>query len=217
VPESWKLANITPVHKSGSKLSTNNYRGISLTSVLCKLLERIIGSHIWNYLSVNEILSPHQHGFVPNRSTSTNLLETMDIITGALNNGLGVDVIYLDFMKAFDRVAHARLVTKLKGIGINGSLLSWCVSFLANRKQRVIMGDNVGDWMSIESGVPQGSVLGPLFFIIYINDLIKSITIPIKVYADDTKLILVYNDSSECIDLQNTLDIIHMWTNKFVS
>jgi hypothetical protein len=80
----------------------------------------------------------------------------------------------------------------------------------------VIMGDNVGDWMSIESGAPQGSVLGPLFFIIYINDLIKSITIPIKVYTDDIKQILGYNDSSECIDLQNTLDIIHMWTNKFL-
>jgi len=135
VPSTWKLANITPVHKSGSKLSTNNYRGISLTSVLCKLFERILGSHILNYLSVNKILSSNQHGFVPHLSTTTNLLESMDIITGALNKGCGVDVIYLDFIKAFDRVAHACLAIKLKEVGITGSLLSWCVSFLANRKQ----------------------------------------------------------------------------------
>jgi hypothetical protein len=212
VPQSWKLANITPVHKNGSKLSPNNYRGISLTSVLCKLLERIVGAHIYNHLICNNILSKNQHGFVPRRSTTTNLLETMDIITGSLNEGLGVDVIYLDFIKAFDRVAHARLVLKLRGIGLTGMLLSWCVSFLVNRKQRVVMGENMGDWMSIDSGVPQGSVLGPLFFIIYINDLISSIDIPIKVYADDTKLIIAYKDSEECVHGQNALYIISEWT-----
>jgi hypothetical protein len=136
----------------------------------------------------------------------------MDIITGSLNEGFGVDVIYLDFIKAFDRVAHARLVLKLRGIGLTGMLLSWCVSFLVNRKQRVVMGENMGDWMSIDSGVPQGSVLGPLFFIIYINDLINSIDIPIKIYADDTKLIIVYKDSEECVNGQNALYIISEWT-----
>jgi hypothetical protein len=123
VPSSWKLANITPVYKSRSRLCTNSYRGISLLSVLCKIMERIIGHHIMNHLLLNNLLSKHQHGFVRHLFTSTNLLDSMDIISGALN-GFGVDVVYLDFIKAFDRVPHKNLIMKLGAVGISGNLLS---------------------------------------------------------------------------------------------
>ena len=148
-----------------SKLKLTNYRGISLTSVFCKFTERIIGDHIMKYLQRFNLISPQQHGFMPQLSTVTNLLEYIDIISGALYTGFSVDVIYLDFAKAFDRVPHKRLVLKLASIGIAGSLLKRCESFLSNRQQRVVMGDNISEWKDILSGVQQGSVLGPLFFL----------------------------------------------------
>jgi hypothetical protein len=212
VPDLWKRANITPLFKSGSKLNLTNYRGISLTSVFCKFIERIIADHIMKYLQQFNIISPQQHGFMPKLSTVTNLLEFIDIISGALNSGFGVDVIYLDFAKAFDRVPHKRLVLKLASIGITGNLLKWCESFLSNRKQRVVMGENIGEWKDILSGVPQGSVLGPLFFVIYLNDLLQILTIQSKVYADDTKLISIHKNDQHNFILQGELNLLYRWT-----
>jgi len=134
----------------------------------------------------------------------------MDIITGALNEGYGVDVVYLDFIKTFGRVPHKRLIMKLGAVGISGNLLCWCSSFLSNRFQRVVEGNVVGaspEWRS--------SRIGPrsITFYNFINDLITSIQIPIKVYADDTKLIFPYNNHIQCVALQNALDIISDWTS----
>ena len=132
----------------------------------------------------------------------------MDILTNALNTGLSVDTVYLDFEKAFDRVPHKRLLKKLESIGIDGNLLSWSQSFLSNRKQRVIMGDHVSLWKVIGSGVPQGSVLGPLFFIIYINDRSGLLSTPSLTYADDTKLVSVNVSANQSLILQNDLNLI---------
>ena len=183
-----------------------------MTSVFCKFTERIIGDHIMKYLQNFNLISPQQHGFMPKLSTVTNLLEHIDIISGALNKGFSVDVIYLDFAKAFDRVPHKRLVLKLASIGITGSLLMWCESFLSNRQQRVVMGENISEWKDILSGVPQGSVLGPLFFLIYLNDLLQLLTTQSKVYADDTKLISINKSDQHKFILQEDLNVIYRWT-----
>ena len=120
---------------------------------------------------INNLLSKHQHGFVPNKSCVTNLLETLDLITQELENGNCVDEALLDFAKAFDSVPHNRLCLKLSLYGINGKLLAWCKEFLSHRLQRVVLGDVVSDWVEVTSRVPQGSVLGPILFVVYINDI----------------------------------------------
>jgi hypothetical protein len=128
------------------------------------------------------------------------------------NRGFSVDVVYLDIAKAFDRVPHQRLFLKFKAIGLSGCLLNWCCDFVTNRKQKVVMDSYSGSWHDIISGVPHGSVLGPLFFIIYINDLLTSISIPCKGYADDTKIISVNDSINQHILLQENLDRVFQWT-----
>ena len=140
----------------------------------------------------------------------------MDIVTNALNKGLSVDVVYLDFEKAFDRVPHKRLLLKLQCIGIHGSLLKWCASFLYHRKQRVVMGDIIGEWKDIISGVPQGSVLGPIFFIIYINNVVSKLVTPCYIFADDTKIPSANTNVNQCHVLQLDLDIIHRWCSEWL-
>ena len=135
-------------------------------------MERLISAHIRIHLDNFKIITQQQHGFSPNLSTVTRLLEYLDIVINSLDRGVGVDVVNLDFEKAFDRVPHKRLILKFKCIGIHGDLLNWCISFLYQRKQRVVMGESISDRRNIYSGVPPGSVLGPLFFIIYINKII---------------------------------------------
>nr|XP_047135571.1 uncharacterized protein LOC124812703 [Hydra vulgaris] len=162
LPTSWLKANITPIFKNGDRLNAGNYRPISLTSVVCKVMESIVKDTIMNHLNKNKLLIPEQHGFIKSKNCVTNLLETLDIITESINCGKCVDVAFLDFSKAFDSVPHSRLLLKLKSFGIVGKLLQWCKAFLANRKQRVVLGLFESEWETVRSGVPQGSVLGPL-------------------------------------------------------
>ena len=212
VPDFWELANITALFKGGDRSDPSNYRPVSLTSVLCKTLEKIIREEIVNHIDTEGILSENQHGFTNGRSCLTNLLETFNDWFEMFDNGHPVDTVFLDFRKAFDRVPHARLLFKLRKIGITGQLLSWIECFLKNRKQRVVLNKTESSWKPVVSGVPQGSVLGPVLFLIYINDLPDYIKSSCKIFADDTKVYSKVESMEEITGLQNDLENLVSWS-----
>ena len=212
VPEAWKLANVVPIFKKGDKSIASNYRPISLTSIIGKLLESIIATKIRSHLETFNLIHSSQHGFTQGRSCLTNLLSFFSEVYEAVDNDKSYDIIYLDFSKAFDRVPHERLIRKVEAHGIGGSVLKWIRSWLTGRKQRVSINGLKSDWGAVKSGVPQGSVLGPLLFVIFINDLDLGITSRISKFADDTKMGRVINSDSDFEHLQRDLDTLHEWS-----
>ncbi|CAB4032925.1 Hypothetical predicted protein, partial [Paramuricea clavata] len=187
VPDEWKLANVVPVHKKGDKGLTENYRPISLLSIGSKVLERRVLMSIKYHLS--QIINMYQHGFLQGKSCVTNLLEVLDYIGRILDNGGQVDTVYLDMSKAFDRINHRKRINKLRNFGCGGRLLKWFSSYLTGRRQRVTVLGATSNTLPISSGVPQGSILGPVLFLLYVNDLPDSVTTSkVAMFADDTKL-----------------------------
>ena len=178
---------LSAIYKSGSKKVPLNYRPVSLTCVICKVFEKLIRHSLVEFLDSK--ISKHQHSFVDGKSCLTNLLETFECIIDILESGAPVDLLYFDFTKAFDRVPHYRLLTKLENLGIKGKLLNVIKDFLSNRTFRVSVGGKFSSFFDILSGIPQGSVLGPILFIIYVNDLPDCVQSSIKLFADDLKLI----------------------------
>ena len=188
VPFDWRAANVVPLYKKGSKNLPSNYRPVSLTSVVCKILESIIKEAISTHLESNSLIKSSQHGFSSGKSCLTNLLIYLEQVTSEIDKGIPVDTLYLDFAKAFDKVPHHRLIEKIAAHGIDGKISKWIQSWLADRKQRVIVNNVTSDWIPVISGVPQGSVLGPCLFVIYINDIDDAVSSKILKFADDTKI-----------------------------
>ena len=211
IPKIWKTANVMALHKKGSKMDCANYRPISLTCILCKLYEKIIRSHILNHVA--DKISRKQHGFLIGRSCLSNLLEFMDLVSDIIASGEDLDIFYFDFQKAFDTVPHNRLRIKLETFGICGKTLNVITDFLSDRSFKVLVGNEKSANFSVSSGVPQGSVLGPLLFLLYINDLPDKISNFVSLFADDLKMF--GKSSSKAL---NQIDINHLvkWQNRWL-
>ena len=171
VPTDWKHVNVTPIFKKGDKSDPGNYRPVSLTSQICKVLESILRDNIVNHLNTHTLLLKSQHGFTKGKSYLTNLLSFLEDVTKAIDEGKPLDVIYLDFSKAFDKVPHKRLLHKIASHCISGNVAAWIGKWLCDRKQQVVLNGKFSRLQDVLSGVPQGSVLGPILFLIFVNDI----------------------------------------------
>ena len=211
VPLEWKEANIIPLFKKGSRNKSVNYRPVSLTSVICKVLETIIRDHMMDFLIKHKLINPSQHGFLKARSCLS-IFIFFEEITKWVDEGSPVDVIYLDFQKAFDKVPHQRIILKLKSHGMGNSIINWIEQWLKDRRQRVDVDGEVSSWKPVLSGVPQGSVLGPILFLVYINDLEEGVTGNILKIADDTKLFRKVKEIGDKQKLQDDIDKLVKWS-----
>ena len=212
IPDDWKLAIVTPIYKKGAKSSPGNYRPVSLTCVLCKVQESIIRDNIIKHLVQNDLISDKQHGFIAGRSCTTNLLEVIDIWSKYLENDFCIDSIYLDFAKAFDSVPHVRLLQKISAYGIKGKDLKWISTFLSGRWQKVVVKGEESEWREVLSGVPQGSVLGPILFVLYVNDMPEMVNSHLSLFADDAKL---FNTTINSNVIQEDLTSLEQWSAKW--
>ena len=216
-PSVWKLANVTPIFKKGDPSKPSNYRPISLLSCLGKLFERCVHKYLYNYLNDNRLLTKYQSGFIKGDSTTNQLIFIYDDINRALDEGLEVRALFCDISKAFDRVWHRGLLHKLSSLGICGPLLKWFSSYLTLRKQRVVCSNVSSDWSIINAGVPQGSILGPLLFLIYINDIVSQINTNVRLFADDTSLYVIVETPDQAATALNTdLEAVHCWSKTWL-
>ena len=211
IPDIWRMAYVCPVFKKGKKYDPINYRPISLTCISCKIMEHIITSHIMKHASRQNIMYPLQHGFRKYLSCETQLIEFVDDVTKNLDQGKQTDCLIMDFSKAFDKVSHSMLIHKLHHYGITGKTNQWIKNFLSNRGQLVVVEGEKSTEIPVESGVPQGSVLGPSLFLFYINDMPTNIKGTVRLFADDTIVYVTVSNDIDAANLQQDLDNLAKW------
>ena len=211
VPLIWKHAHVAPIYKKGDRSAPVNYRPISLTSICCKLLEHIVRAEITKHFETHKVFTDAQHGFRKGRSCESQLALTVHDLAGELDAGGQTDAILLDFSKAFDRVPHQRLVLKLDYYGIRGSTLNWIGQFLSGRTQQVLVEGHLSKSAPVTSGVPQGTVLGPSLFLVYINDLPEGLTSVVRLFADDTIVYRSIRSENDSYALQEDLGKLELW------
>jgi hypothetical protein len=215
VPSDWKSAMITPRFKKGDRSKASNYRPVSLTSICSKILEHIIHSHIMKHFDHHQILHDAQHGFRKKRSCESQLILTVHDLAKSLDTKSQVDAVLLDFSKAFDKVPHKRLALKLDNYGVRGPILSWIQDFLSGRSQSVVCEGNQSPPADVVSGVPQGTVLGPLLFLAYINDMPTTTSSSIRLFADDALVYRNINSNEDAAKLQEDLNLLQSWEKKW--
>ena len=213
IPKDWKEAYITPIYKKGPKCHAENYRPISLTCILSKLVESLVRTKVLMHLQKNDLLSTRQYGFINGRSTTTQLLHFFDKCLESIVRGKVIDTIYFDFKKAFDMVPHKRLLGKLLSYGINGKILNWIQEFLLGRSQYVSVNGEKSSPGYVLSGIPQGTVLGPLLFVLYINDILDNVKCDGFLFADDTKIFKAITCKEEALHLQSDIDTMKKWSD----
>lgn len=213
LPSVWKESFLIPIFKSGKKSDVKNYRGVAILSCIPKLFESIVNQNIFS--QVKNLISSKQHGFVKGRSTATNLLNFVTFSINVMDNGNSVESLYTDFSKAFDRVDIPLLLFKLSKLGFNHGLLKWVQSYLTGRTQRVRFEGSLSSVVTVTSGVPQGSHLGPLLFILFVNDVECILNLMnVLIYADDMKLFMEICKASDLVVFQGEIDNFHTWCSK---
>ena len=215
VPQDWRTANVTPLFKKGNRSQAENYRPVSLTSQICKVVESVLRDQLVMHLERNCLIGSSQHGFRKGYSCATNLLTFLEYVTACVDSKIPVDTIYLDLAKAFDKVPHQRLLLKLKAHGIDGPVCNWIQAWLADRWQRVCLDGSYSAWKQVWSGVPQGSVLGPVLFLIFVNDLDNGLSSKILKFADDTKLFRSVANQTDGSLLQRDSDVVIDWAERW--
>ena len=215
VPSRWKYANVCGVFKGGQKSNPCNYRPISLTCIASKVLEHIVHSHVMKHVDSHRILTDVQHGFRAKRSTVTQLIITIHDLVKTIQDNKSVHAAILDFSKAFDKVPHQRLLRKLEYYGIRENLLKWLESFLIGRTQLVICHGSQSKSVMVTSGVPQGTVLGPLLFLLYVNDLPANLQSSVRLFADDALLYGIISNEVDCNRLQADLFELERWQDRW--
>ena len=217
VPKSWKQANVIPIFKKGDKDDINNYRPVSILSCVNKIMEKIVFKHVYNYIKDNNLISPHQSGFKPGDSTVNQLSYLYHVFSEALDKKKDVHIVFCDISKAFDRVWHDGLIYKLKKFGIHGDLLNWFKDYLTDRQQKVIIRGQHSELGHIKAGVPQGSIVGPMLFLVYINDLINVVGSNARLFADDTSLYIDFDDPTEAKNILDT-DLLNIqnWAKQWL-
>ena len=197
------MAYVCAIFKKNDPSEVSNYRPISLLSTIEKVFEKIIHKHVFNFFNQNNIISSFQSGFVPNDSTVNQLVALYNTFCQALDEGKEVRTVFCDISKAFDRVWHRGLLYKLESVGIVGQLLHWFTDYLSCRKQLVTLSGVKSETLNISAGVPQCSILGPLLFLVYINDIVVDINAYINLFADDTSLYVVVDSPVTCSNVLN--------------